>query len=161
MARISAGLLMFRARQERRIEVLLVHPGGPFWARKDKGAWFIPKGEIDPEEDALEAAKREFHEETGLLPKEPLFPLGTVRHRGGKTVYAWAFEGDCDPTAIRSNTFMMEWPPRSGRRQEFPEIDRAQFFGLEEAREHIHPDEAEFLTRLYDLCLQRKMIISS
>lgn len=106
------------------LEVLLVHPGGPFWQNKDAGAWSLPKGECEPGEATLETARREFHEETGFEPRPPFHELGTVRARG-KTIFAWAFEGDCDPAALRSNPFTMEWPPRSGRQQVFPEVDRA------------------------------------
>src|SRR4029077_12852800 len=125
--KISAGLLMYR-RKSNAFEFLLVHLGGPFWTKKDAGAWFLPKGEVNPGEDERSAAIREFTEETGFAPSEKLIPLGTVKHKSGKIVHAWAFEGDCDPTAIRSNKFEMEWPPRSGKNQTFPEIDRAAFF---------------------------------
>lgn len=126
VAKTSAGLVMYRVRNNR-LEVLLIHLGGPFWAKKDKGAWFIPKGELSPSEDEFTAAKREFQEETGFEPYGNFIPLGSVKHKGGKTVHAWAFEGDCDPSSIRSNTFTLEWPPRSGHKQAFPEIDRARF----------------------------------
>ncbi len=147
MTKVSAGLLMYRKRNHQ-LEVLLVHLGGPFWAKKDAGAWFVPKGEVNPGEDELAAAKREFAEETGLMPAENLVPLGSVKHKSGKKVSAWAFEGDCDPAALRSNTFQMEWPPRSGKTREFPEIDRAAFFTLDAAREKMHPAEFEFVSRL-------------
>jgi predicted NUDIX family NTP pyrophosphohydrolase len=147
MGKVSAGLLMYRRRNQQ-LEVLLVHLGGPFWAKKDAGGWFVPKGEVNPGEEQLSAAKREFTEETGLVPGENLLPLGSVRHKSGKQVFAWAFEGDCDPSALRSNTFEMEWPPRSGKTREFPEIDRAAFFTLEAAREKMHPTEFAFVTRL-------------
>jgi len=150
MAKVSAGLVMFRRRNPQ-LEVLLVHLGGPFWAKKDVGAWFIPKGEINPGEAELAAAQREFEEETGLKPSEPFLSLGNVKHKSGKNVSAWAFEGDCDPAVLRSNTFQMEWPPRSGKMREFPEIDRAQFFTIEAAREKMHPTEFEFLPRLTKL----------
>jgi len=130
------------------VEVLLAHPGGPFWAKKDEGAWSIPKGEVDPGEDLLDAAKREFTEETGIEPRGKLSALGNVRQKSGKIVTAWAFESDCDPQTIRSNTFTMEWPPRSGKQQEFPEIDRAAFFSIEAARTKILASEAELLSRL-------------
>ena len=149
MARASAGLVMYRVKVGK-LEVLLVHPGGPFWAKKEAGAWFVPKGEIEPDEPELAAARREFEEETGLRPEEPFRPLGTVKHKGGKTVTAWAFEGDCDPATLKSNTFTLEWPPRSGKRSEFPEVDRAAFFTLEEAKSSIHPDEFELLLRLQE-----------
>lgn len=125
-----------------------MHPGGPFWAKKDAGAWSIPKGEVAPGEDELSTAKREFEEELGFPPQGELIPLGSVTLKSGKVVRAWAFEGDCDPKAIKSNTFTVEWPPRSGRRQEFPEVDRAGFFSLEEARKKINPGLAELLDRL-------------
>jgi predicted NUDIX family NTP pyrophosphohydrolase len=148
MAKRSAGILLYRRAGEG-LEVLLVHPGGPFWAKKDLGAWSIPKGEHDEGEDALAAALREFAEETGTaLPPGALADLGTVKQRAGKVIQAWAAEGDLDAAAVRSNTFSMEWPPRSGRTQEFPEIDRAAWFGLAEARERINPAQAAFLDRL-------------
>jgi predicted NUDIX family NTP pyrophosphohydrolase len=147
MAKKSAGLLMFR-RGAKGLEVLLVHPGGPFWAKKDLGVWTVPKGEVKEGEGELEAARREFAEETGLAASEPLIPLGSVKHKSGKVVTAWAFCGDCDAGAIKSNTFTMEWPPKSGRQQEFPEIDRAAFFGLEEARRKIITAEAPLLEAL-------------
>jgi predicted NUDIX family NTP pyrophosphohydrolase len=148
MGKVSAGLLMYRKRNQQ-LEVLLVHLGGPFWVKKDAGAWFVPKGEVNPGEDELAAAKREFQEETGLAPGTDLLPLGSVKHKSGKTVSAWTFEGDCDPATLRSNTFEMEWPPRSGKTREFPEIDRAAFFTVEAAREKMHPTEFEFVTRLF------------
>jgi predicted NUDIX family NTP pyrophosphohydrolase len=147
MPKKSAGLLLFRIRSGR-LEVLLVHLGGPFWSKKNKGAWFVPKGEILPGEDELAAAQREFKEEAGFDPHGPFVPLGSVKHKSGKTVVAWAFEGDCDPSQLKSNSFQMEWPPRSGKQQEFPEVDRAAFFPLDQAREKIHLAEAPFLTRL-------------
>jgi predicted NUDIX family NTP pyrophosphohydrolase len=149
MARRSAGLLLHRVRDGAR-EVLLVHPGGPFWAKKDAGAWSIPKGEYDDGDDPLACALREFEEELGTAPPpaSALTELGTVRQSGGKQVTAYSAAGDLDPAAIRSNTFTLEWPPRSGRRQEFPEVDRAAWFGLAEARERINPAQAAFLDRL-------------
>jgi predicted NUDIX family NTP pyrophosphohydrolase len=147
MAKVSAGILLYR-RRNAQLEVLLVHLGGPFWTRKDVGAWFVPKGEVNPGEDELAAAKREFQEETGLTPGAELLSLGSVKHKSGKTVSAWAFEGDCDPATLRSNTFQMEWPPRSGKMREFPEIDRAAFFTLEAAREKMHPAEFDLVSRL-------------
>ncbi len=154
MTKVSAGLLMYRKRNQQ-LEVLLVHLGGPFWAKKDAGAWFVPKGEVNPGEDELSAAKREFAEETGLAPAENLLPLGSVKHKSGKKVSAWAFEGDCDPAALRSNTFQMEWPPHSGKTREFPEIDRAAFFTVEGAREKMHPAEFEFVSRLVKALSER------
>jgi predicted NUDIX family NTP pyrophosphohydrolase len=147
-AKHSAGLLMFR-RGPAGVEVLLAHPGGPFFAKKDAGAWSVPKGEVDPGEDPLACARREFNEETGLTPPlEHFAALGTIKQRGGKTVEAWAFEGDCDPARLTSNTFELEWPPRSGRLQSFPEVDRLQFFSLADACDKINPAQIEFLERL-------------
>jgi len=145
---VSAGLLLWRRGREKGIEVLLVHPGGPLWAKKDEGAWSLPKGQIDEGEDALACAQREFTEETGFGCEGPYVPLGSVRLKSGKRIQAWAFEGDCDPTKLRSNLFEMEWPPRSGRRKSFPEADRAAFFDLETARVKIHPAQAAFLDAL-------------
>ena len=147
-ARASAGIVLHRDRGGAP-EVLLVHPGGPVWSRRDAGAWSIPKGEYESGEDPLAAARREFEEELGLPPPvaEPV-ELGEVRQKSGKRVRAWALAGDLDATAIHSNSFAMEWPPRSGRWQEFPEVDRAQWFGLAEAREKINPAQAELLDRL-------------
>lgn len=153
--KISAGLLMYRWKR-RRLEVLLAHPGGPFWRRKEAEAWFIPKGEVAPGEPLLVAAKREFAEETGLTPDGPFLELGMVKHKSGKIVHAWAFEGDCDPDAIRSNTFTMEWPPHSGRKAEFPEIDQARFFPVVEARENIHSAEFPLIEKLSDILQRRK-----
>lgn len=144
-SRLSAGLLMYRFREEI-LEVLLVHLGGPFWTRKDQ--WFVPKGALEEGEDELAAAVREFAEETGIAPKPPFLELGSVQHKSGKRVMAWAFAGDADPGAARSNLFRMEWPPRSGKFQEFPEIDRAEFFDAEAAKAKMHPAEFEFLPRL-------------
>jgi predicted NUDIX family NTP pyrophosphohydrolase len=148
MAARSAGLLMYR-RRDGLLEVLLVHPGGPFWARRDEGAWTFPKGEYDAEaEDALDAARREFTEETGFAPGSGHMPLGDVRQRSGKLVSAWAFEGDCDPAALASNHFELEWPPRSGRIRRYPEADRAAWFGAAEARVRILPGLVAFIDRL-------------
>jgi predicted NUDIX family NTP pyrophosphohydrolase len=150
-AKHSAGLLMFR-RRAGGLEVLLAHPGGPFFAKKDAGAWTVPKGEVDPGEDPRACALREFAEETGVRPATLSYiALGSVKQRGGKVVQAWAFEGDCEPEALHSNSFELEWPPRSGRRQTFPEVDRAGWFGLDEARERINPAQAAFLDRLREL----------
>jgi predicted NUDIX family NTP pyrophosphohydrolase len=146
--RTSAGVLLFR-RGGDGLEVLLVHPGGPFWAKRDAGAWSIPKGEVSDGEDPRAAAWREFAEELGTpAPDGDALELGEVRQKAGKTVLAWGVEGDLDPAAIVSNTFAMEWPPRSGRSQEFPEVDRAGWFGLGEARERINPAQAALLGRL-------------
>ncbi len=148
MPKRSAGILLYR-KTGAEPEVLLVHPGGPFWARKDAGAWSIPKGEYDDQEEARACALREFEEETGtaLSPAE-LIELGSVKQKGGKVVTAWAAEGDIDADAITSNTFTIEWPPRSGRTAEFPEIDRAAWFDLETAREKMIGAQAELLDRL-------------
>jgi predicted NUDIX family NTP pyrophosphohydrolase len=147
----SAGILLYRL-AEGAPEVLLVHPGGPFWARKDAGAWSIPKGEHDDDEDAQACALREFAEETGTaLSPDRLADLGTVLLKSGKLVAAWAVEGDLDADTIRSNTFELEWPPRSGRSQAFPEVDRAGWFGFETAREKLNPAQGAFLDRLLAL----------
>jgi predicted NUDIX family NTP pyrophosphohydrolase len=147
MAKQSAGLLMYR-RREGGLEVFLVHPGGPLWARKDLGAWSIPKGLIDSDEDALAAARREFTEETGFTAEGQFTPLTPIKQAGGKIVQAWAVEGDCDPSAIRSNTFKMEWPPRSGKWPEFPEVDRAAWLTVEQARLKILKGQQGLLDQL-------------
>ena len=144
--KISCGLLIYRTRP--RLEVLLVHPGGPFFAKKDLGAWTIPKGEASEGEDLLAAARREVFEETGHEASGPFVELAPVRQKGGKVVHAWACEGDFDPEAIVSNTFTIEWPPRSGRRAEFPEIDRAAFFDLETARRKLNAAQVLLLDEL-------------
>jgi len=147
MPKQSAGLLLYRWR-EGRLEVFLVHPGGPFWRRKEAGAWSIPKGELSPGEDPLAAARREFAEETGFSVQGEFVPLAPVTQAGGKVVHAWAVEGELDPEKIKSNTFTLEWPPSSGREQEFPEVDRAAWFGLEEARDKINPAQRRLLEEL-------------
>jgi predicted NUDIX family NTP pyrophosphohydrolase len=147
MPKISAGLLMYRI-VDGQTEVLLVHPGGPYWQRKDDGAWTFPRGEIEPGEDQLSAAIREFSEETGLNPQTPFLTLGEVKLRSSKIVRAWAFQGSADPKSIRSNLFEIEWPPKSGRRQQFPEIDRAEFFTISDAGRKIRLAEKPFLDRL-------------
>jgi len=147
MAKISAGILMFRKR-DGQLQVFLVHPGGPLWTKKDIGAWSIPKGEIDPGEDPLSAAQREFEEETGLKISGRFIPLSSVKLKSGKVVQAWAGEGECDPETIKSNTFPIEWPPRSGRKQEFPEIDRAAWFGIGEAKEKINKGQVPLIEEL-------------
>ncbi len=147
MPKHSAGLLLYR-RRPGGLEVLLVHPGGPFWAGKDEGAWSIPKGEYPPDEDPLAAAYREFKEETCCSAQGEVSPLTTLKQPSGKIIQAWALEGDCDADAIRSNTFSLEWPPNSGRRQEFPEVDRAAWFPLEIARKKIIRGQAGFLEEL-------------
>ena len=146
-AKRSAGVLLYRLRAGT-LEVLLAHPGGPFWAKKDAGAWTIPKGEIGEGEDPESAARREMAEETGIEVAGELIALTPVRQRAGKTVLAWAAQGDCDPAGLRSNTFSMEWPPRSGKQQAFPEIDRGAWFALEEARARILPAQVALLDEL-------------
>jgi predicted NUDIX family NTP pyrophosphohydrolase len=143
----SAGLLLYRHRAPE-LEVLLVHPGGPFWRRRDEGAWSIPKGEIEDGEDELAAALREFGEETGFRPKGPARDLGTLRQPSGKLVHVWAIGADWDPSRLVSNTFSMEWPPHSGRTETFPEVDRAAWFGPAEARRKILKGQIAFLDRL-------------
>ncbi|MFE9836875.1 NUDIX domain-containing protein [Streptomyces sp. NPDC005551] len=148
--RRSAGLLLYR-RAGDEVEVLLGHMGGPFFARRDAGAWTVPKGEYEPDEPAWDAARREFEEELGLPPPEgAAIPLGEVRQSNGKIVTAWAIEADLDPAAMVPGTFEMEWPPKSGRVQEFPELDRVQWCGLERARAVIVPAQAAFLDRLME-----------
>jgi predicted NUDIX family NTP pyrophosphohydrolase len=148
--RRSAGIVLHRA-GDGGLEVLLVHPGGPFWAKKDLGAWSIPKGEYEPDEDPRACALREFEEETGTrLDAAELVELGAVVQKAGKEVSAWAVRGDLDPSTVRSNSFTMEWPPRSGRQQEFPEIDRAQWFTLDEARTKLVAAQVELLDRLVE-----------
>ena len=149
MERRSAGLLMYR-RRDRHVEVLLIHPGGPFWARRDEGAWCIPKGEFTDEEP-LEAARREFQEETGYPVSGDFHPLAPIKQAGGKTVYAWAVAGDCDAEAIRGNSFTMEWPPRSGQWRSYPEADRAAWFSLPQAREKILKSQQPLLEELEQL----------
>jgi len=148
--KVSAGLLLFR-RVHGRLEVFLAHPGGPFWANRDLGAWTIPKGVIDDGEDSLAAAEREFQEETGIAPRGPYFPLGKVVQRAGKTVHGWAWEGDADPASIRSNTMRCEWPPHSDEWVVVPEIDRCEWFNPETARLKINSAQAEFIDRLEEL----------
>jgi predicted NUDIX family NTP pyrophosphohydrolase len=148
----SAGVLLYR-RSGSGTEFLLVHPGGPFWAKKDAGAWSIPKGQIEEDEEPRACAVRELEEELGPAPDldpEELVELGSIRQRAGKVVEAWAAEADFDPATLDSNTFTMEWPPRSGRQTEFPEVDRAEWFELEAAREKILPAQAELLDRLLE-----------
>jgi predicted NUDIX family NTP pyrophosphohydrolase len=150
MAKTSAGLLMYRWRGTQ-IAFLLVHPGGPFWKNKDAGAWTIPKGEVEPGEDGLAAARREFQEELGIEAQGTFTELHPVKQKSGKIVQAWAFEGDCDPNQITSNTFTIEWPPRSGKMASFPEVDRAEFFALAEAREKINPAQIPLLEEVVRL----------
>jgi len=131
----------------KKVEVFLVHPGGPFWAKKDKAAWSIPKGEFDDNEEPLKAAKREFKEETGIEINGPIFELGQLRQPSRKVVHAWAVEGDCDTETIVSNTFEMEWPPKSGKYKKFPEVDRASWFTTEVAKEKLHKGQMDFVDR--------------
>jgi predicted NUDIX family NTP pyrophosphohydrolase len=146
MPKRSAGLLMYRRKEG--LEVFLVHPGGPFWAKKDLGAWSIPKGEYEVDEEPLAAARREFEEETGIPATGNFIELGELRQPGGKVVSAWAFEGDFDANDLRSNTFEMEWPPRSGRKMEFPEVDRGSWYSVEEARRRLTPGQIIFVDQL-------------
>jgi predicted NUDIX family NTP pyrophosphohydrolase len=150
MAAKSAGMLIYRSRAGM-IEVLLVHPGGPFWARRDAGAWSIPKGEYTDDEDPEAAARRELQEETGWTIKGELRPLGEIRQKAGKAVTAFAAEGDFDPASLESNRFEMEWPPKSGKRASFPEIDRAEWFSLAEASEKMIEGQRPLLDRLEEL----------
>ena len=139
---------MYRRTAGNEVEVLLAHPGGPYWTRKDTGAWTLPKGEIEAGEDALACALREFREETGCAPTGPFAPLGEVRQKSGKRVSAWTFEGDLDPALLESNLFEMEWPPRSGELRHFPEVDRVEWFDLHAARAKLLPAQLPFLERL-------------
>lgn len=143
----SAGILLHRPGTGGR-EVLLVHPGGPFWANKDEAAWSIPKGVCDPSEDVITAARREFAEEVGSVPDGPLVPLGEFRQSSGKLVIAFTLEADFDPSTLVSNSFEMEWPPHSGRRQSFPEVDRAEWMGLEPARHRLHKGQRQIIDAL-------------
>lgn len=144
----SAGLLMYRHNAAGALEVLLAHPGGPFWKTKDEGAWTLPKGEYEEPEEALSAAQREFVEETGFPVTPPFLALGEVVQKSGKRISAWAFAGECEASRLRCNTFEMEWPPRSGRRQSYPEIDRVEWLELEAAQRKINPAQRPLLTRL-------------
>jgi predicted NUDIX family NTP pyrophosphohydrolase len=150
MSRISAGILMYRLR-EGTLQVLLAHPGGPFFQNKDEGAWSIPKGEVESAEDLLECAKREFAEELGVTVSEPYIPLTPVKQKGGKVVHAWACVGDCDPNSFVSNTFSMEWPPRSGQQKEFPEVDRTAFFDVLTARRKINGAQVALVDELEEI----------
>ena len=147
MPKISAGLLMYRIRNGE-LQFLLAHPGGPYFQGKDAGAWGIPKGELAAGEDLLGAAQREFEEETGFKPSPPFMKLEPITQKSGKVVHAWAFAGDCDPNQLRSNSFRMEWPPRSGQKQEFPEVDRAEWFGLTEGKQKIKASQIPLLEEL-------------
>lgn len=144
---VSAGLLLFR-RRNGLLEVFLAHPGGPFWVRRDEGAWTIPKGGVETGENPLDAARREFEEETGISPSGDFIPLGSIRQRAGKIVHAWAWEGDADAARITSNTAETEWPRGSGRRITYPEVDRCAWFSPEEARKRMNAAQAEFIDRL-------------
>jgi predicted NUDIX family NTP pyrophosphohydrolase len=150
MPKRSAGLLIYR-RRNTAPEVFLVHPGGPYWTKKDLAAWSIPKGEYTADELPLDAAQREFHEETGFTASGPFIPLGEVKQSGGKIVAAWATEGDFDPAQLRSNTFQMEWPPRSGRQIEVPEVDRGCWYSVEEARTKLLTGQLAFLEQFLAL----------
>jgi predicted NUDIX family NTP pyrophosphohydrolase len=147
MSKTSAGVLLYR-KSGGKLEIFLVHPGGPFWRNKDNGAWSVPKGEIGPDEDALAAAKREFEEETGFTLDGDFVQLQAVKQSSGKAVYAWAVEGDCDALQLTSNTFEMKWPPKSGRVQTFPEIDKSEWFSISVAREKIIKGQLPLLDEL-------------
>jgi predicted NUDIX family NTP pyrophosphohydrolase len=147
MPKVSAGLLMYRVR-DGELEFLLAHPGGPFWADRDIGAWTIPKGEIEPGEEPLSAAQREFEEEVGFKPQGNFIELTPIQQRSGKVVHAWAFAGDNDPVCVKSHTFKMEWPPKSGRFQDCPEVDRAGFFRMAEAKRKVNPAQVPLLEEL-------------
>ena len=146
--RHSAGLLMYRLGVSGTLEVLLAHPGGPFWTRRDEGAWTLPKGEYEAGEDPLVTAQREFEEETGFAVHPPFLPLGEVVQKAGKRIRVWAFAGDAEPARLQSNTFELEWPPRSGRVKQFPEIDRVEWLGIGQARLKMNPAQAVLIDRL-------------
>jgi len=150
MSKRSAGLLMYRIR-DGHLNVFLVHPGGPYWSKKSEGSWTIPKGEYDSSEEPLEAAIREFREETGFEVAGPFLELGSMRQKSGKVIVAWAFEGDCDPAGLVSNTCEIEWPPHSGKRIEIPEIDRGEWFRLDRARESIRAEQIPLLETVKSL----------
>jgi predicted NUDIX family NTP pyrophosphohydrolase len=154
MPKISAGIVLFRF-QNRALQVFLVHPGGPFWAKKDVGAWSIPKGLLDQDEDPLAAAQREFREETGFTVSGNFLQLKPVKQKSGKVIHAWAVEGDCNPTEMKSNTFSLEWPPRSGKQEEFPEVDHAAWFDIKEAKERISPGQLGLLEELQQILLKK------
>lgn len=147
MANQSAGILLFRMINEQ-LQLFLVHPGGPFWKKKDLGVWSIPKGEYTDAEDALAAARREFQEETGIAVSGDFIKLQPVKQKSGKIIHAWALEGNVDPSTISSNVFTMEWPPGSGKRQQFPEVDKAEWFCVEEAKQKINPAQAALISEL-------------
>lgn len=154
MPKVSAGLLLYR-RKAGILQVFLVHPGGPLWSKKDVGAWSIPKGLVAQGENPLDGAKREFREETGFTALGRFIPLMPVKLKSGKTIQAWAIEGDCDPSAMKSNTFSIEWPPRSGRQQEFPEADRAAWFSIEEAKQKINQGQVGLLEELEHMTAEK------
>jgi predicted NUDIX family NTP pyrophosphohydrolase len=154
MGQTSAGLLMYRKSADG-LQVLLIHPGGPFWRNKDEGSWSIPKGGVNDGEELIDAARREFEEETGCKPIGQWLALSPVRLKSRKTIHAWAFEGTLDPATVKSNTFMLEWPPRSGKVSEYPEVDRADFFDLPTALKKIHPAQAAFVHELTALLLNK------
>lgn len=147
MPKLSAGILLYK-KKNNALLVFLIHPGGPFFAKKDEGAWSVPKGELNEGEDPFRAALREFEEETGCRPEGNFIPLSPVTQKGGKTVLAWAVEGDCEPGTIKSNTFTLEWPPGSGKMREYPEVDRAGWFTIEEAKQKINPAQFALLAEL-------------
>ena len=150
-AAISAGLILFRRSAERGLEIFLAHPGGPFWANRDTGAWTIPKGVVEDGEDLLDAARREFNEETGIVATGPFIPLGSIKQKAGKTVHAWAWEGDADASTITSNFTTTEWPRGSGKMMSFAEIDRCQWFDAKTAIEKMNPAQSELVGRLKTL----------
>jgi len=158
--KLSAGIVLYR-KGEKGIEVLLVHPGGPFWSKKDDGVWSIPKGEYAEGEDPLAVAKREFREEIGSSVNGPCVPLPIAKQPSGKVITAWAVEGDVDPELVHSNTFSMEWPPKSGQRAQFPEVDRAGWFTIDEARQKILKGQQPFLDRLLALLTQERKQITN
>jgi predicted NUDIX family NTP pyrophosphohydrolase len=147
----SAGLILFRRSAERGLEIFLAHPGGPFWANRDAGAWTIPKGVVEDGEDLLDAARREFNEETGIVASGPFIPLGSIKQKAGKTVHAWAWEGDADASTITSNYTTTEWPRGSGKTLSFAEVDRCQWFDAKTAIEKMNPAQSELVGRLQDL----------
>lgn len=150
-AAVSAGLILFRRSAERGLEIFLAHPGGPFWANRDTGAWTIPKGVVEDGEDFLDAARREFNEETGIVATPPFIPLGSIKQKAGKTVHAWAWEGDADAATITSNFTTTEWPRGSGKTLTFAEIDRCQWFDAATALEKMNPAQSELVGRLQTL----------
>jgi predicted NUDIX family NTP pyrophosphohydrolase len=153
---ISAGLVLFRRSVDRSLEIFLAHPGGPFWANRDAGAWTIPKGVVEEGEDLLDAARREFHEETGIIATGPFLPLGSVKQKAGKTVHAWAWEGDADAAAIVSNSTKTEWPRGSGIWLAYAEVDRCEWFDATTARSKMNPAQAEFIERLQGIIEKTK-----